>query len=73
MCIKHSTRKCSKLKLMETEISSLSSTSRHVTPSSIVKSKALSEEFALDYINISTLADIPLHETEKMRPFLQTT
>ena len=42
-----------------------------MTLSSIVKSKALREEFALDNIKLCTFADIPLHETEKMRPFLQ--
>ena len=68
---KHSTRKCSKQKLMETESSSLPSTSRQVTLSSIVKSKDLREEFVLAYIKLCTLADIPLHMTEKMWPFLQ--
>ena len=68
---KHSTKKCSKLKLKETECSSLFSTSRQVTFSSIVKSKDLREDFALDNIKPCTLADIPLHMTEKMWPFLK--
>ena len=68
---KHSTRKCSKQKLGETESSSLPSTSRQDTLSSIVKSNNMKEEFAFDYIMFCTLADIPLFETEKMWPFLQ--
>ena len=42
-----------------------------VTLSSIVKSKYLREEFALAYMKLCTLADISLHKTEKMWPFLQ--
>ena len=59
-------------KLRETESSSLPSTSRQDPLSSIVKSKELErEEFTLGYIKLCTLADIPLHKTEKMRPFLK--
>ena len=68
---KHSTRNCSKQKLSEIESSSLPSTSRQVTPSSIVKSKDLREDFALADIKLCLLVDIPLLETGKMRPFLK--
>ena len=64
---KHSTRKYSKQKLRETTgSSSLPSTSRQVTPSSIVVSKDLREEFVLTYIKLCTLADIPLHEMRRV-------
>ena len=59
---KYSTRKCSKQKLKGTESTSFLS---------IVKSKDLREEFALAYTKFCTLADIPLHKTNKMQPFLQ--
>ena len=37
----------------------------------MIKSKDLRESFALDYLKMCTVADIPLEKTEKMRPFLQ--
>ena len=46
-------------------------TSKQVSLTSMVKSKDLREEFILDFIKICTLADIPLEETDKMKPFLQ--
>ena len=65
---KHGARKTSK---GASSASAGPSTSRQVTLTSIVKSKDLREEFVLDYVKLCTLADIPLHKTEKMRPFMQ--
>ena len=53
------------------EAGTASSTSRQVTLGSMVKSKDLRECFALDFLKMCTLADIPLEKTEKIRPFLQ--
>ena len=43
---------------------------RQVSLTTITKSKDLREEFVLDFIKMSTMADIPLEKVEKMRPFL---
>ena len=64
-------RKGSKLGKAESSTQDRPSTSRQVTLSSVVKSKDLREEFVLDYVCLCTRADIPLHKTDKMRPFLQ--
>ena len=65
---KHATRK------QESKSSSTSlcgpSTSRQATLGTVLKSKDLREEFVLDYLKMCTLADIPLEETDKIRPFL---
>ena len=68
---KHRLRKGSKLGKAESSTQDRPSTSRQVTLSSVVKSKDLREEFVLDYVCLCTRADIPLHKTDKMRPFLQ--
>ena len=43
---------------------------RQVSLTTITKSKDLRKEFVLDFIKMSTMADIPLEKVEKMRPFL---
>ena len=50
--------------------SSAGSSSRQLTLSTVVKSYDARQEFIFDYINICTLADIPLKKTDKIRPFL---
>ena len=47
------------------------SSSRQTTIGTIVKSKEMRESFLLDYLKMCTFADIPLENTEKIRPFLQ--
>ena len=66
---KHVTNK--EAKRQRDEAGTASSTSRQVTLGSMVKSKDLRESFALDFLKMCTLEDIPLEKTDKIRPFLQ--
>ena len=68
---KHCAKKCSisPKKPQKGQVAGPSS-GRQVTLLSLVKSKDLREEFVLDYIKLCRLADIPLHKTDTMRPFL---
>ncbi|XP_041480924.1 uncharacterized protein LOC121428390 [Lytechinus variegatus] len=43
---------------------------RQTTLHSTMKSKDLREEFILDFVKCCTMADIPLHKVENMRPFI---
>lgn len=52
------------------EASSSSGAAKQVTIKTLMKSKDLREEFVLDFIKMSTMADIPLEKVEKMKPFL---
>ena len=51
--------------------SEVPSTSRQMTLGTVIKSRELRVEFVLDYVEMGTVADIPLEKTDKMRPFLE--